>query len=119
MPMQIDGFAGATDQDRAPSRRRVLKHSPGWASRWWRCCSTAAHRVSWAATRRRSSKAWYPARRREAGRCAVWGLQPGGRLPVTFYRSVDDRLFEDYTMEGRTYRYFRGEPLDAFGHGLS
>jgi beta-glucosidase len=45
---------------------------------------------------------------------------PAGRLPVTFYRSVDDLPpFEDYRMEGHTYRYFRGEPLFPFGHGLS
>ena len=45
---------------------------------------------------------------------------PGGRLPVTFYRSVEDLPpFEDYDMQGHTYRYFRGEPVYAFGHGLS
>lgn len=45
---------------------------------------------------------------------------PAGRLPVTFYRSVDDLPpFDDYNMEGRTYRYFRGEPLYPFGYGLS
>jgi beta-glucosidase len=45
---------------------------------------------------------------------------PAGRLPVTFYRSAQDLPpFEDYAMEGRTYRYFRGEPLYPFGHGLS
>ena len=45
---------------------------------------------------------------------------PAGRLPVTFYAS-DEQLpdFNDYSMEGRTYRYFRGEPLYAFGYGLS
>ena len=47
-------------------------------------------------------------------------VSPGGRLPVTFYRSVDQiPAFDDYAMEGRTYRYFRGEPLYPFGHGLS
>jgi len=45
---------------------------------------------------------------------------PAGRLPVTYYRSLEDLPpFEDYRMEGRTYRYFRGEPLFPFGHGLS
>jgi beta-glucosidase len=45
---------------------------------------------------------------------------PAGRLPVTFYR--DDRdlpPFENYAMTNRTYRYFTGQPLYAFGHGLS
>jgi beta-glucosidase len=45
---------------------------------------------------------------------------PAGRLPVTFYQSVDDLPpFEDYAMNGRTYRYFHGQPLFPFGHGLS
>ena len=45
---------------------------------------------------------------------------PAGRLPVTYYRSVDQLPpFEEYDMRGRTYRYFAGEPLYPFGHGLS
>jgi beta-glucosidase len=45
---------------------------------------------------------------------------PSGRLPVTFYKSVDDLPdFLDYQMAGRTYRYFRGSPLYEFGYGLS
>ncbi len=45
---------------------------------------------------------------------------PAGRLPVTYYKSVDQLpAFEDYNMEGRTYRYFKGEPLYPFGYGLS
>jgi len=45
---------------------------------------------------------------------------PGGRLPVTFYRSVSDLPdFTDYRMNNRTYRYFEGAPLYPFGFGLS
>lgn len=45
---------------------------------------------------------------------------PAGRLPVTFYKSVDDLPdFEDYSMNNRTYRYFTGQPLYPFGYGLS
>ena len=45
---------------------------------------------------------------------------PGGRLPVTFYKSASQLPdFEDYNMKGRTYRYFTGEPLYPFGYGLS
>jgi beta-glucosidase len=45
---------------------------------------------------------------------------PAGRLPVTFYRSVDQLPpFEVYAMQGRTYRYFTGDPLYTFGFGLS
>jgi beta-glucosidase len=45
---------------------------------------------------------------------------PGGRLPVTFYKDVHQLPpFENYAMSGRTYRYFEGEPLWPFGYGLS
>ena len=45
---------------------------------------------------------------------------PAGRLPVTYYKSVDQLPpFDDYNMKGRTYRYFTGEPLYPFGYGLS
>ncbi len=45
---------------------------------------------------------------------------PAGRLPVTFYASTEQLPdFQDYTMKNRTYRYFNGEPLYAFGYGLS
>ena len=45
---------------------------------------------------------------------------PGGKLPVTFYRSNNDLPdFLDYSMKNRTYRYFTGEPQYAFGYGLS
>ena len=51
----------------------------------------------------------------------LWGeYSPSGRLPVTFYKSLDDLPdFLDYSMENRTYKYFGGDPLFAFGHGLS
>ncbi len=45
---------------------------------------------------------------------------PAGRLPVTFYKGTEQLPdFEDYAMQNRTYRYFTGEPLYGFGHGLS
>jgi beta-glucosidase len=47
-------------------------------------------------------------------------VDPSGRLPVTFYEGVDQLPpFTDYAMKGRTYRYFKGDPEYAFGHGLS
>ena len=66
--------------------------------------------------------AWYPGQ--QGGNAiadVLFGdVSPAGRLPVTFYKSVDQLPgFADYNMEGRTYRYFRGEPLYPFGHGLS
>lgn len=50
----------------------------------------------------------------------VGDYNPAGRLPVTFYKNVDDLPdFHDYSMKNRTYRYFKGEPLFPFGYGLS
>lgn len=65
---------------------------------------------------------WYPGE--EGGTAladALFGdYNPAGRLPVTFYQSVEQLPpFESYNMEGRTYRYFKGEPLFSFGYGLS
>ena len=67
-------------------------------------------------------EAWYAGQAQGAAIADVLfgDYNPGGRLPVTFYRSVDDLPpFDDYRMEGHTYRYFRGAALFPFGHGLS
>lgn len=67
-------------------------------------------------------QAWYGG---ESGGKAVADVlfgdyNPSGKLPITFYKSDADLPdFEDYRMANRTYRYFKGEPLFAFGHGLS
>lgn len=67
-------------------------------------------------------QAWYGGEQGgEAVADIIFGdYNPSGKLPVTFYKSADQLPdFEDYRMEGRTYRYFHGEPLFPFGHGLS
>ena len=67
-------------------------------------------------------EAWYPGQ--AAGTAiadVIFGdYNPGGRLPLTFYQDVNDIPdFENYNMEGFTYRYFKGKPLYPFGYGLS
>lgn len=76
-----------------------------------------------AATRQAAAivQAWYPGG--EGGQAVAELLagdfSPSGRLPLTFYRSVEQLPpFKDYGMQGRTYRWFKGEPAFPFGHGL-
>jgi beta-glucosidase len=86
-------------------------------------CSGSAIAMPWAAEHLPAIlQAWYPGE--QGGRAVadvLFGeVNPAGRLPVTFYRSTADLpAFDNYSMSNRTYRYFNGQPLFAFGHGLS
>jgi len=79
--------------------------------------------VNWANTHANAIlDAWYPGE--EGGTAVAQTLSgannPAGRLPVTFYKDVNQLPpFDDYSMKGRTYRYFTGAPLYPFGYGLS
>ena len=67
-------------------------------------------------------QAWYPGQggAQALSEVLFGDYNPSGKLPVTFYASNDDLPdFLDYSMENRTYRYFRGTPLYAFGYGMS
>ena len=67
-------------------------------------------------------ESWYPG---QAAGTAIADIlfgdyNPAGRLPLTFYKDVNDiPEFDNYNMDGFTYRYFKGEPLFPFGYGLS
>ena len=67
-------------------------------------------------------QAWYPG---QAGGTAVADVlfgdyNPAGRLPITFYKSMQQLPdYEDYSMKGRTYRFMTETPLYPFGYGLS
>ena len=67
-------------------------------------------------------QAWYPGQggAKALAEVLFGDYNPGGKLPVTFYRSTQDLPdFLDYSMKNRTYRYFTGQPQYAFGYGLS
>ena len=67
-------------------------------------------------------QAWYPGQggAKALAEVLFGDYNPGGKLPVTFYRSNNDLPdFLDYSMKNRTYRYFTGQPQYAFGYGLS
>jgi beta-glucosidase len=86
-------------------------------------CSGSAIALTWEAENLPAIlQAWYPG---EEGGLAVaqalfGDINPSGHLPLTFYRATSDLPdFTDYSFSNRTYRYFNGKPLYAFGHGLS
>lgn len=67
-------------------------------------------------------QAWYPGSRggQAVAELLFGAYSPAGRLPVTFYKTVEDLPeFEDYRMTGRTYRYMKNDALYPFGYGLS
>jgi beta-glucosidase len=126
MPIEIDGFRGGDrtslelPQLQQELMRRVVEVGKPTVLV---LLNGSALAVNWAHENVPAIlEAWYPG---QAAGTAIADVlfgryNPAGRLPVTFYRSVDDLPpFESYDMAGRTYRFFHGEPLYAFGHGLS
>jgi len=126
MPLSIDGFSGGdrTTLDLPADQRRLLESAQALGKPVIVVLmSGSAIDLSWAKSHAAAIvEAWYPG---EAGGSAIADVlaghaDPGGRLPVTFYRSVADLPpFDDYSMKGRTYRYFGGTPVYPFGYGLS
>ena len=126
MPVEVAGFEGGdrTDIGLPRQQEELLKRIYGLGKPIVLVLlNGSALAVNWAdANVPAILEGWYPG---QAGGDAIADVlfgdyNPAGRLPITFYHSVDELPpFEDYRMEGRTYRYFRGEPLYRFGHGLS
>jgi beta-glucosidase len=126
--MRVDypGFAGGdrTDLRLPASQRKLLEALHATGKPVVLVLTTgSALAVDWAqANLPALLVAWYPGQR---GGTAVADVlfgevNPSGRLPVTFYKEAEKLPpFDDYSMQGRTYRYFAGEPLYPFGHGLS
>jgi beta-glucosidase len=126
MPLHVEGFAGGDKTSlQIPADQRafletakatgkpliiVLMNGSPLALQWAK--DNAAAIV----------EAWYPGEEGGAaiGRMLAGAVDPGGRLPLTFYASLADLPgFDDYSMKGRTYRYFKGTPVYPFGYGLS
>ena len=126
MPVQIEGFRGGdrTSIDLPAVQQRLLERVVAVGKPTVLVLlNGSALAINWAQSNVPAIvEAWYPG---QAGGQAIADVlfgdyNPAGRLPVTFYRSVNDLPpFEDYRMTGHTYRFFTGEPLYAFGHGLS
>lgn len=126
MDVKVPGFAGGdrTTLDLPDNQQQLLERLKATGKPIILILTNgSALAVNWAEENTTAIiEAWYPG---EEGGNAVADVlfgdyNPAGRLPVTFYKSVDDiPAFEDYSMKGRTYKYFEGTPLYAFGHGLS
>ena len=126
MPVQVPGFSGGdrTDIELPRVQRDLIEalHNDGKKVVLVNFSGSAVGLVPESRNCDAILQAWYPG---QMGGTAIadvlfGDVNPSGRLPITFYKSADQLPhFENYDMEGHTYRYFRGEPLFKFGHGLS
>jgi beta-glucosidase len=126
MPVQIEGFRGGdrTNIDLPAPQEKLLEDVAALGKPTVLVLlNGSALAVNWANDHVPAIlEAWYPG---QAAGTAIADVlfgnyNPGGRLPVTFYKSVNDLpAFDDYRMANRTYRFFTGTPLYPFGYGLS
>ncbi|HEY7333875.1 MAG TPA: glycoside hydrolase family 3 N-terminal domain-containing protein [Bryobacteraceae bacterium] len=126
MNVKIPGFSGGdrTDLNLPATQERLLEAAVGMGKPVIVVLTSgSALAVNYAASHAAAvMESWYNGE--ESGTAIADTLagtnNPAGRLPITFYKSVDQLPpFEDYSMDGRTYRYFKGDPLYGFGFGLS
>jgi beta-glucosidase len=126
MKVELEGFSGGdkTSIDLPADQRRLLEQARATGKPLIVVLMNGSTLdVSWAKEHASGIiEAWYAG---QAGGLAIANVMagnsnPAGRLPLTFYRSVADLPpFEDYSMDGRTYRYFESTPVYPFGYGLS
>jgi len=126
MPIHVTGFEGGDRTDIAlpPAEQDLLEALAATGKPLVVVLvNGSALAVNWAQEHAAAVlEAWYPGE--EGGTAVAETLaganNPAGRLPVTFYASLDQLPpFDDYSMQHRTYRYFDGRPLYGFGYGLS
>ncbi|HWZ51274.1 MAG TPA: glycoside hydrolase family 3 C-terminal domain-containing protein [Granulicella sp.] len=126
MPVKLDGFSGGdrTAITLPAAQEELLKALAATGKPLVVVLENgSALAVNWAQQNATAIlEAWYPGE--EGGTAIAETLagdnNPAGRLPLTFYSSLEQLpSFEDYSMQGRTYRYFSGKPLYGFGFGLS
>jgi beta-glucosidase len=126
MPIHVDGFSGGDRTHlKLPETQRDLMKAVAATGKpvILVLLNGSALAVNWANENLAAIiSAGYPGQ--EGGTAVADVLfgdyNPAGRLPVTYYKSVDQLpAFEDYNMTGRTYKYFTDEPLYPFGYGLS
>ncbi|HEX4030352.1 MAG TPA: glycoside hydrolase family 3 C-terminal domain-containing protein [Terracidiphilus sp.] len=126
MNVHIDGFSGGDRTSLVlPDVQQQMLHALAETGKPMVVVllNGSALAVNWAAQNAKALlEAWYPG---QAGGEAIAETlsgknDPAGRLPITFYTGVGQLPpFDDYSMANRTYRYFKGKPLFAFGDGLS
>jgi beta-glucosidase len=126
MPVAVPGFAGGDRTDiRLPQTQRALLSSLEATGKAVIVVLQSGSAVPLGEQGRKARailQAWYGGEQggRAIGDVLSGAYNPAGRLPVTVYRGVDQLPgFADYSMKGRTYRYFTGAPEYPFGYGLS
>lgn len=126
MDVRMPGFRGGdrTSIELPEAQRKVIQllHDAGKKIIYVNCSGSAIALEPESRNAEAIVQAWYGGQGGGKALADVLfgAISPSGKLPVTFYASTDQLPdYEDYRMQNRTYRYFRGKPLWEFGHGLT